>query len=162
YISLKSAKYKIVQNQPFLIPKKSVFNKIICDNAFELELAATLENRFNDVISYAKNTMGEGGINFKIEYQAQDGNIREYYPDFFVKTDINTFFILEAKGREDADDLRKINRLTAWCKDINASQTQYTYTPLYIKQEDWEKREKEIKSFADLIKINRIEQNEIR
>jgi len=49
--------------------------------------ANAAENKFDDVVSYAKNTMGEGGINFKIEYQAKDGNIREYYPDFFVKTD---------------------------------------------------------------------------
>jgi type III restriction enzyme len=110
YISLKLTKPKIAENQPFLVPKKSVFNKII-GNPFELELASYLENRFNDVISYAKNTMGEGGINFKIEYQAEGGNIREYYPDYFVKNDANTFYILETKGREDLDDVRKIKRL---------------------------------------------------
>ena len=77
-----------------------MFNKIIGDNPFELEFASFLENRFDDVVSYAKNTMGEGGINFKIEYQAQDGNIREYYPDFFVKTDDKTFTLLKPKGEK--------------------------------------------------------------
>lgn len=153
YISLKSTKPKIAENQPFLIPKKSVFNKIIGDNPFELEVAAALENRFADVVSYAKNTMGEGGVNFKMEYQAEDGNIREYYPDFFVKTNVNTFFILETKGREDLDDIRKIKRLAAWCKDINTASSEYTYTPVYVKQEDWEKKEKDLKSFSDVIKI---------
>ncbi len=156
YISLKSVKPKIAENQPFLIPKKSVFNKIIGDNPFELEVAAALENRFADVVSYAKNTMGEGGVNFKMEYQAEDGNIREYYPDFFVKTNANTFFILETKGREDLDDIRKIKRLADWCKDINTAQSEYTYTPVYIKQEDWEKKEKDLKSFADVIEIFKV------
>ena len=153
YISLKLAKPKIVENQPFLIPKKSVFNKIIGDNAFELEFAAALESRFADVVSYAKNTMGEGGINFKIEYQAEDGNIREYYPDFFVKTTPKSFFIAETKGREDLDDIRKIRRLVTWCNDINTAQTDFTYSPVYVKQEVWEKTNKDLKSFSELLKV---------
>ena len=97
--------------------------------------------------------MGEGGINFKMEYQAENRNIREYYPDFFVKTNANTFFILETKGREDLDDIRKIKRLAAWCKDVNTAQSEYTYTPVYVKQEDWEKKKRDLKSFSDVIKI---------
>jgi type III restriction enzyme len=153
FISLKLTKPKIAENQSFLIPKKSVFNKIIGDNPFELELASFLENRFNDVVSYAKNTMGEGGVNFKIEYQAQDGNIREYYPDFFVKTGTNTFFIVETKGREDLDDVRKIQRLAAWCSDINKAQSEYTYTPAYVKQEKWEEVKNDLKSFNEVVKL---------
>lgn len=153
YISLKLTKPKVAENQPFLVPKKSVFNKIIGDNPFELEVASFLESRFSDVIAYAKNTMGEGGINFKIEYQAQDGNIREYFPDFFVKTGTNTFYILETKGREDLDDLLKIKRLATWCKDINNAQAEYTYNPVYVKQEKWDDLKNNLKSFQDLISI---------
>jgi type III restriction enzyme len=159
FISLKLTKPKIAENQPFIVPKKSVFNKIIGDNPFELELASFLEVRFDDVVSHAKNTMGEGGVNFKIEYQAEDGNIREYYPDFFVKTDSNTFFIIEAKGRQDLDDIRKIKRLAIWCKDINTAQKEYTYTPVYVKQEKWEEVKNDLKSFSDVIKIFKITEN---
>ncbi len=160
YISLKTAKPKVAPNQAFLVPKKSVFNKIIGDNPFELEFVAFMENRFNDVISYAKNTMGEGGINFKMEYQAQDGNIREYYPDFFVKTENNTFFIVETKGREDLDDIRKIKRLAIWCNDVNKSQDKYTYTPVYIKQEKWDEIKGNLKSFNDVLKIFKVKNDE--
>lgn len=153
FISLINTKPKIAENQRFIIPTKSVFNKIIGDNDFELEFASYLENRFFDVTSYAKNTIGEGGINFKIEYQAEDGSIREYYPDFFVKTFPNTFFIVETKGREDMDDIRKIHRLVAWCEDINSVQNKYIYKPIYIKQEKWENVKKDLKSFDDIIKI---------
>ncbi|WP_345101512.1 DEAD/DEAH box helicase [Mucilaginibacter panaciglaebae] len=156
YISLKLTKPKIAENQQYIVPKKSVFNKIIGDNDFELEMAGFLESRFIDVISFAKNTIGEGGLNFKIEYQAENGNIREYYPDFFVKTSDTTFFILETKGREDLDDIRKIKRLASWCKDTNAAQSQYTYTPVYVKQEKWDEIKKDIKSFADVIKIFKV------
>ena len=153
YISLKTTKPKIADNQKFLIPKKSIFSKVIGDNDFELEVAAFLENRCADVIAYAKNTMGEGGINFKIEYQAQDGNIREYYPDFLVKTSSNTFYILETKGREDTDDVRKIQRLVTWCNDINNAQSQYTYQPVYVKQEKWDEVKGQLKSFEDVLSI---------
>jgi len=159
YISLKLTKPKVAENQPFLVPKKSVFNKIIGDNPFELEVASFLESRFSDVIAYAKNTMGEGGINFKIEYQAQDGNIREYYPDFFVKTNDKTFYIVETKGREDLDDIRKIQRLFVWCKDINAAQKEYTYSPVYIKQEKWDDIKNNFKSFAEVVKIFTVTEN---
>lgn len=153
YIHLKDTKPKVADNQAFLIPKKSVFNKIIGDNDFELDVASFMENRFADVIAYAKNTMGEGGINFKMEYQAADGSIREYYPDFFVKTGVGTFFILETKGREDLDDVRKIKRLVTWCNDINSIQKEYTYAPVYIKQEKWDEVKKDLRSFQDVCKI---------
>jgi type III restriction enzyme len=150
YISLKTVRPKVTDEQPFLIPKKSIFNKVIGDNPFELEFASFCENRFADVFAFAKNTMGDGGVNFKIEYQAQDGNIREYFPDFFVKTSANDIFIVETKGREDLDDLNKIRRLVTWCKDVNAQQNDKTYTAIYIKQEDWEKHLSSLKSFNDV------------
>lgn len=153
YISLKTTKPQVTDNQPFLISKKSVFNKTIGDNDFEREFAAYCENKFADVISYAKNTIGDGGINFNIEYQKEDGNIASYFPDFFIKTGSNTFFILETKGREDMDDRRKINRLITWCKDINATQSLYTYTPIYIKEEKWDDVKKDLKTFGDVVKI---------
>lgn len=153
FISLKLTKPKVAENQKFIIPKKSIFNKIIGDNDFELEVAAFMENRFNDVIAYAKNTMGEGGVNFKMEYQAEDGNIKEYYPDFFLKTSETTFFILETKGREDLNDVRKIKRLVSWCNDVNAAQDKYTYTPIYIRQEKWEEVKGNLKNFAEVCKF---------
>lgn len=150
YISLKTVRPKVTDEQPFLIPKKSIFNKVIGDNPFELEFASYCENRFADVVSFAKNTMGDGGVNFKIEYQAEDGNIREYFPDFFVKTSDKTIFIVETKGREDLDDIRKVRRLAQWCKDVNDQQSEKKYTAIYIKQEDWEKHQSSLKSFNDV------------
>ncbi len=153
YISLKNVKPKIAENQKFLIPKKSIFNKVIGDSDFELEFAAFMENSCADLISYAKNTIGDGGVNFKIEYQREDGIIAPYYPDFFVKTGEKTFFIAETKGREDLDDIRKIKRLAVWCKDINTVQNDYTYTPLYIKQDKWNDMKNDLKSFSDVVKM---------
>lgn len=164
FISLKLTKPKIVENQAILIPKKSVFNKIIGDNPFELEFSAFCENRFNDVISFAKNTFGEGGLNFSIEYQKENGNIASFFPDFFVKTSPTTFFVVETKGREDLDDIRKIKRLATWCKDVNTATKDgepslYTYTAVYIKQDKWDEVKNGLKSFNDVIKIFKVTEN---
>jgi type III restriction enzyme len=114
-----------------------------------LEIAAVLENRYQDVKSFAKNTMGEGGVNFKIEYQAADGNIRDFFPDFFAKTDDGHVYVIETKGREDLNDLRKIKRLKLWCDDVNKIQSKVIYKPVYVKQEDWDKRKNDIKSLEE-------------
>lgn len=153
YISLKQVKPKIADNQPFLIPKRSIFNKVIGDNAFELEFASALDGWFPDVVAFAKNTRGEGGVNFSIEYQKEDGSIATYFPDFFVKTGPNLFYIVETKGREDLDDVRKIQRLSLWCQDINLVQNENVYLPVYVRQEIWEDRKKDIRTFLELAEI---------
>jgi type III restriction enzyme len=96
YISLRKAKPLVVDNQRYLVPQKSVFNKIIGDSQFELEFAAFLEN-CPDIVSFAKNYQSLG---FKIEYQGEDGNIHEFFPDFLIKKTESEIFIAETKGRE--------------------------------------------------------------
>ena len=70
-----------------------------------------------------------------------------------MKTNPTTYYILETKGREDLDDIRKIKRLSTWCSDINMIQKDYTYTPIYIKQEKWETVKKDLKTFDDVCKL---------
>ena len=156
YASLKDSKPKIVQNQPFLMSDKCIFTHVVGDNPFELDMAVHL-NRFADVKAFAKNGIGESGGNLFMEYQKTNGTIALYYPDFLIRTSPTTFFILETKGREDLNDVTKIKRLVAWCQDINALQSDYTYTPLYVKQEDWDVKRKDIKTFADVQNIFKID-----
>lgn len=85
FISLKLTRPKVAENQPFIIPKKSVFNKIIGDNRFEVAFSSFCESRLNDVVSFAKNTFGEGGVNFSVKYQMENANIATFFPDFFCQ-----------------------------------------------------------------------------
>ncbi len=88
-------------------------------------------------------------MHFKIDYKDADGNISDYYPDFFVKVSDKEVFIVETKGREDLDDVEKIKRLYQWCDDINAAQNKIKFTALYVKQEDFEKYTP--KDFGELV-----------
>lgn len=137
YIKVSDSRPFVVNDRAFLVPKKSIFNRIVADSAFELEFAEFLERLSEgEIIAYAKNYYE---IHFKIDYKNADGSIANYYPDFFVKADEKTVYIVETKGREDLDDPLKMKRLAQWCEDANRRQKRVVCRMLYIKQEDWEK-----------------------
>lgn len=146
YIKVSSARPFVVTDKKYLLPKKSVFNKIVGDSDFELEFADFLEGA-DDVISFAKNYFE---IHFKIDYRNAVGAISSYYPDFFVKTDNKTVYIIETKGRQDLDDIEKIKRLEQWCRDASERQKKVEYKMIYVKQEEWDKYKP--KDFNDLVK----------
>ena len=127
----------VVNDQKYLVPANSVFNKIVGDNDFELAIAALLAGS-KQIISFAKNPTRKPGA-FKIEYQTADGGIADYYPDFIVKETQTAIWIIEAKGREDLDDPRKWERLKQWCVDATLRDPHRRFHPLFVRQEDWDK-----------------------
>lgn len=135
YIKISNSRPFVAKDQPCLVPKKSIFNRIIGDSHFELEFASFLDS-CEDIISYSKNYFS---VHFKIDYKNADGSISDFYPDFLVKVDEKNIYIIETKGREDLDDPLKINRLKIWCEDINKIKSKTKFAMLYIKQEEFEK-----------------------
>ena len=135
YIKISQSRPFVAKDQAYMIPKKSMFNKIVGDSPFELDFAGFLEN-CEDIISYAKNYFS---VRFKIDYQNASGDIKDYHPDFLVKVSEKQITIVETKGREDLDDIEKIKRLYQWCEDVNQAQQKIHFTALYIKQEEYEK-----------------------
>ncbi len=146
YISVGKTRPFVIKEQGFIVPKKSVFNKIVGDSYFELQFASFLEE-CDDIMSYVKNYFA---VHFKIDYKDADGNIRDYYPDFIVKLSPNKICIVETKGREDLDDIEKIKRLEQWCDDINEVQNKTKFSWAYVKQKDFEKYKPE--KFSDILK----------
>ena len=147
-IKLRKTRPFMAQQQESLIPKKSVFNRIIGDSHFELEFAAFLEE-CTDVLAYAKNYLA---INFKLDYVNRDGNISHYYPDFIVKLPKNRVVIVETKGNADLDTPLKMERLRQWCEDVNKARNEVKYECLYVEQEEFEKYG--AKNFEELLCIN--------
>jgi len=150
YIKISEARPFVVNDKSFLIPKKSVFNKIVGDSNFELEFSAFLEE-CDDVISFAKNFQNKEANALRIEYKNSEGFIATYYPDFFVKKDDKNVYIIETKGREEEDDRLKFERLKKWCDDVNNRQSRAVYNALYIKQEDW--IENKAKNFDEIVRL---------
>lgn len=134
-IKLRQTRPFVVNDQEYLVPKKSLFNRIIGDSHFELLFASFLEE-CDDVISHSKLHQAVG---FKLDYVNADGEISNYYPDFAVKVTDRKTFIVETKGLEDLDVPLKMKRLREWCEDTNRMQHDKTFDFVYVDQESFEK-----------------------
>ncbi|MDI6687833.1 MAG: DEAD/DEAH box helicase family protein [Desulfobacterales bacterium] len=145
-IKLRKTRPFVVKEQGYIIPKKSIFNKIIGDSNLELQFAAYLED-CDDIISYVKNYMA---VHFKIDYVNANGEISNYYPDFVIKKSAKEVFIVETKGLEDLDVPLKMERLKQWCVDINKAQSSIKYDYIFVDEEGFEKFKP--KNFEELIR----------
>jgi type III restriction enzyme len=134
-IKLRQTRPFVVKGQNYLIPEKSIFNRIIGDSHLELLFALFLED-CEDVVSYTKNYWA---VHFKLDYVNADGDISNYFPDFVVKLSDKRIIIVETKGLEDLDVPLKIERLQQWCEDINRVQKEVKYDFVYVDQESFEK-----------------------
>ena len=134
-IKLRQTRPFIMKEQGYLVPKKSVFNRIVGDSGLELEFADFLEG-CPDIVSYGKNYIAVG---FKLDYVNADGGISNYYPDFFVKVSARLIVIVEVKGREDLDVPLKLARLRQWCEDMNRVQSAVRYDFIYVDEESFER-----------------------
>lgn len=145
-IKLRQTRPFVAKDQAYLVPKKSVFNRIIGDSHFELIFARFLED-CSDVVSYAKNYLA---VHFKLDYVNADGDISNYYPDFLVKLSAKRIFVVETKGHEDLDVPLKMRRLRQWCEDINRVQSDVTYDFVFVDEEGFDRyRPKTFRQLAD-------------
>jgi type III restriction enzyme len=133
-IKLSRTRPYLVKDQAYIAPKKSVFNKIVGDNGYELEFASFLDG-CDDIVSFVKNSQS---TIFRIEYRNADGSIANYIPDFIVKRSEGEIWIIETKGREDLDDPLKWERLKQWCVDATEHDGKRSFHALFVRQEDWE------------------------
>jgi len=134
-IKLRQTRPFVAKDQGYLVPKKSVFNRIIGDSQLELQFANFLEG-CGDVVSFGKNYLA---VHFKLDYVNANGEISNYYPDFMVKLSDKRIVIVETKGQEDLDVPLKMARLRQWCEDINRVQTDVEYDFIYVDEESFEK-----------------------
>ena len=135
-IKLRNTRPFVAKEQGFMIPKLSLFNRIIGDSGFELEFAVFLDKCEGEIISFAKNYFAVG---FKLDYVNANGDISNYYPDFFVKVSSQELFIVETKGQEDLDVPLKMARLKQWCEDINKVQSAVRYDFIFVDEEGFKK-----------------------
>jgi type III restriction enzyme len=121
-VKVESAPVLVSSTPAFLWSKqvghgeKHVFNKVACDSGLEASFAQFLD-RATDVVAYAKLTLNS---RFSIEYLSSTGALRYYYPDFVVRLDDDTHVIVETKGLEDPEVVRKDRRAGRWCADASS------------------------------------------
>lgn len=104
------------ESRRYMEPTRSPFNMVVVDphsGGFELEFAHFLDNA-DGVSSFAKNYQA---IGFQIDYVRVDGSLSTYRPDFLVRADDGTVYVIETKGRQERDLEPKMARLAQWCAD---------------------------------------------
>jgi type III restriction enzyme len=129
-LSLLATRPFMVKPQPFLVPHRSVFNRIVGDRDLELSFAEFLDS-CPDVLSFSKNYLA---IGFKLDYAKANGDLSNYYPDFIVKLSNSSVVIVETKGLVDVDVPHKMQRLAQWIADLNALQSDLTYDFVFVDE----------------------------
>jgi len=134
YFRMSKVKPYQINGKDWFVPQKSIFDKVACDNDYEMALAKLLDGS-DAILSFARNPARTG---FGIEYLHSTDGIPNYYPDFIVKQTEQDIWLVEFKGREDDDDKQKKARLEQWCADATAlADGACRYHPLFIRQSDW-------------------------
>ena len=121
-IRLKDTRPFRTDYRQHVVPKKSLFNKIVGEpraGNFELRFAYFLEAA-SDVSAFAKNYLAVG---FKLDYVRANGDLANYYTDFIVRTADGVVWLVETKGREELDLPQKMARLKQWCADATAAES---------------------------------------
>lgn len=120
-------------SRPVWEGQKCVFNLVPCDNDFERAFAKFLDNA-KDVTAFAKLPRAFG---FTIEYTDTAMNLRNYEPDFAAIDKSGVHWLLESKGQENVDVLRKDVAAVRWCE--NASKlTDKRWRYVKIPQKEFE------------------------
>jgi type III restriction enzyme len=99
-------------SRPVWEGRKCVLNLVPCDNDFEREFAKFLDTA-PDVTAFSKLPQVFG---FCIEYTDSAMNLRSYYPDFVAVDKDGVHWLLETKGQETSDVLRKDAAAVGWCE----------------------------------------------
>lgn len=144
-IKLRQTRPFVAKGQSYLMPKKSVFNRIIGDSPFELDFASFLD-RCKDVQSFAKNYLA---VRFRLDFVNATGDISNYYPDFIVKLNDGRIVVVETKGLSDLNVPLKMARLQQWCEDVNQAQSEVVYDFTFVDEEGFNRYSP--KSFADIL-----------
>jgi type III restriction enzyme len=152
-IRLKETRPFRTDYRSHLTATKSIFNKVVGEphsGGFELRFGYFLEAA-TDVQAFAKNYLAVG---FKLDYVRTNGDLANYYPDFFVRTTDGIVWLVETKGRAELDLPQKMARLRQWCTDATAAEAAEGGAPgrrydfVYVDQPGFE--EHRPKTFAAL------------
>jgi type III restriction enzyme len=135
-IKLRNTRTIVMKDQEYIVPKKSVFNRIVGDSHLELRFAKFLDDCDEEITSYAKNYLA---VHFKLDYVNSPGNISHYYPDLLLKLRDGKIVIVETKGQQDLDVPLKMARLRQWCEDINRLQSEVAYDFVFVDEESFDR-----------------------
>ena len=142
-IKLRQTRPFVVKDQGYLIPKKSVFNRVIGDSQLELLFASFLED-CPDVVSYGEKTTSRSISNWITSMWTGTSPTTTRISSSSSRMRVR--LIVETKGLEDMDVPLKMQRLHQWCEDVNRVQSDVQYDFVFVDQEGFEKYKTQVVS----------------
>jgi len=142
---------KVSEMKPFVWTKliypaeKCILNYTPCDSNLEVDFAKWLDQA-DDVEAFIKIVPRLG---FFLEYKSEDNLLRNYYPDFILKTK-NGYFLIETKGLKGTEVEYKDKRALQWCQDITKL-TGQKWQFIRINQDEFSYLSSKISSFKEFI-----------
>lgn len=121
------------ERRPALEAARTLFNLVPCNRHLEVAMSGFLDSA-SGVAAFAKNA---GPQCLRIDYLSSNGRLAFYTPDFFVRAESGTCYMVETKGREDLDVPRKAKAAVEWCKSSTKAGTPWEY--MYVSQEVFER-----------------------
>ena len=104
------------------------------NNGFERDFAKFLQSA-EDVEAFSKLPQPFG---FAIEYTDAAANLRYYYPDFVIRLTNGENWIVETKGQETIESMRKEGTAQIWCENATIL-TGRAWQYLKVPQKDFQK-----------------------
>ncbi|MFH1170918.1 MAG: hypothetical protein V1778_00030, partial [bacterium] len=96
--------------------RKTVLNLTPVSNKLEEKFARIIDND-DEVAAFIRND--DRTLGFRITYIDQDGFVKNYVPDFVLRTIDDTFWVVETKGQEDVVVKLKDKRAEQWTKEVS-------------------------------------------
>jgi len=117
-------------DRPCVAASRTLFNLVPCNRSAERDFADFCDAA-DDVAAFAKNG---GPQRLSIDYMAAVGRPAFYIPDLFVRGADGTHYLVETKGRVDADVPLKAQAAIEWCETAStkAAPWQYLYVPMQV------------------------------
>ena len=142
----------VSERHPVHQSPRTIFNLIPCNRSLETAFVEQC-NRAADVAAFAKNA---GPQSLRIDYLAQGIRLAFYSPDFFVRANSGTHYLVETKGQVDKETTAKARAAVEWCKAASTKQKKWEY--VYVPEGVFQRFQGAV--FSELARITAI--NEFR
>lgn len=113
----------VSERRPVQLSERTLFNLVPCNRTLETAFVE-LCGKASDVAAFAKNA---GPQCLRIDYLADGFRLAFYTPDFFVRLNTGTYFLVETKGQVDKDVPIKARAAVEWCKAASTNQSKWEY-----------------------------------
>ncbi len=117
----------VSERRPVQQSAKTLFNLVPCNQTLETAFVEQC-GKASDLAAFAKNA---GPQCLRVDYLSDGARLAFYTPDFFVRIDSGSYYLVETKGQVDRDVPVKARAAVEWCKAASTKQVKPKFQRLF-------------------------------